>query len=128
MATDVISTTVKLSVKNGNFSFDRAIGPLKWDQTNPGGSVPGTINLASGVDTALDLSALTQPTWAIVRNIEPEGTGGRIQVGPESGGAIVPFLSLAPGAANLIFLDPAVTVRANAVGGAYALQFEALEE
>lgn len=123
-----VTVEARLKSTVNNFHFDRKIGPLKFDQATEGGGNPGTVNLTAGVDTALDLSALTTPTWAILRNVSADGTGSKIQVGPDSGGAIVPLIEVEDGQpSGPIRLVPGVTVRAQAIGVDASLQFEALE-
>jgi hypothetical protein len=66
-------------------------GSVEYEALTGAGS-PGVVIVSSG-DTPVDLSAVTTPYMAIVTNHDTEKT---VEVGVESGGAFVSFMTLAP--------------------------------
>jgi len=118
---DEIRTTAGVTYTNGNHTLNFAQVSKTITQTTAGGSsVTQTIG-TSEEDIALgDIT----PGLVMLRNLD--GTN-YIQLGPKSGGAMIPMLKISAGqTAGPFVLDSAVTMRAVANTAACKLQVYAL--
>lgn len=114
-----------LSVANGNDREELKTGPniVYANQTTPGSTKPTQLIGTSEEDIVL--TDITTPGWVEILNLD---STNYCQLGPKSGGSMIPFLKLLPGkTAGPFYLDDSVTMRAKANTAAVRLKFLACE-
>lgn len=118
-----INATVR--VENGNLKYDFIPGQLQADQTTArrGGHIQ-TIGTASA--EVLSFGDVSSPSLCILRNIDSTNF---VTVGPQNGTTsdMEPTLKLAAGRFAVLWLDPSVTLMAQADTAAVDLQVDVFE-
>lgn len=102
----------QLSLRVTKDAFDdQLFASVSADQTGIGGGNPGVVDigLSDEAITAGDLA--TTQGHAVIRNLDATNY---VEIGPESGGVIVPTIKLKPGEFAYLPLVPNVTLRARA--------------
>lgn len=109
---DEITITMNISVKNGNFTYDRNLR-LVIDQANVGGANPGKVNVGT-TSEAISLPDITSAGWCYVQNLDATNfvNWGAAESGSASIMASVGKLK--PGEAALFRMDPSTTLRMQA--------------
>lgn len=97
-------------------------GAIKFNQTTPGAFQ--TVVATSTTDTALTLSGITTPGWVMFLNLDATNN---IDIGPTSGGAIVPMITLKPKQAAVLYAKSSVAFRHQASAGTPKLQVKVWE-
>ena len=92
------------------------------DQATAGGGQPGTVAVTTS-DAAISIRGITTPRMAYFRNLGDNP----VDIGPTSGGAIVPFARLLPGEAMVVPLKPSVALRAQTTTSTSTLEIVVLE-
>lgn len=77
----------------------------------PGGGVPGFIEIGTGDEVIYSTGDLTALGIMVIENIDPTNY---FDIGPDSGGAIVPFIRVLPGESYAFRLTPGIIVRGQA--------------
>lgn len=114
--------TAKIQDINGNLIIKHLPDPFFVTQTTAG-AVQGCISIPTS-DTVITLTGIATSGWAFFCNTDATNY---IELGPTSGGAIVPFARLYPGEKCVIRLTPAIVLRAIAHTGAVRLQYTIFE-
>jgi len=112
-----ISVQGTLTVRNGYLYRQHTPGRISVDQATLGG-----YNAVLSIGTSEEAIALTDVAnagWAYFRNLDEDNF---VEIGPTSGGAIVPFIRLEPGEYAICRLTPAVALRAQADTAAVKLE------
>jgi len=104
-----ITIDATMRVLNGN--FEETIGPRHTQETQNAQGADGGIRTIGTSEETISLTDLSSPGRAWLENLDETNY---VQVGPDSGGSMVPFLRLDPGQANLLTLEPGVTLKAKA--------------
>lgn len=117
-----INISVNLQVNKGDFTFNRQ-KQITVDQSGTGGGNPGTLSIGTS-DTAVTFTGLTTPKYCFVQNLHASQT---VDVGPDSGGAIVDLITLASGEIALFPLHASTTLRMQASGASTPVLVEAIE-
>lgn len=123
---DEIQVSARLRVSNGNFLFNQSSGLKLFDQSAVGGGNPGTVNIGTS-DEPISLGDISTPGWAYFLSMEAEG-GNYVEIGPDSGGSIVPMLRLEPGEFALMRLAPGVSLRGQADTAAVDVLIQVMED
>lgn len=76
--------------------------------TNPGGGLPGLVEIGTVDEVVYSTGDITKLGLMSVENVDPTNF---FDVGPDSGGAIVPFVRLKPGESYVFRLVPGITIR-----------------
>lgn len=118
-----ISLTVNMQVSNGNFRTSFTPGTIQVDQAAIGGHMP--IVSVGTTEEVLGFGDIGTLGYMALRNLD--GTN-YVDIGPESGGAMVPIIRLEAGNVAVMRLKPGITVRAQANTAAVKLQVVALED
>lgn len=120
-----IRINCRVNVLNADAAFDKEA--LKTNstfvQTGVGGPSPGRVSLTTS-DTLISLSGMTTPGYGTITNHDATNY---IEIGPASGGALVPFQKILPGMSLPIYLAAGVVLRAKAVGGTCVCSFDIYE-
>lgn len=119
-----ISITARMSVSNGNLKLNMGGTTQKFDQTTAKGGNPGTVNIGTS-DEAISLGDISSAGWAYFRNLD---TTNYVEIGPTSGGALVPFLRLEAGEEAVLRLTPSVALRGQANTAACNVMIAVLED
>lgn len=118
-----ISVTAKLVVTNGGFRQTFDTGTLRRDQTAVGAHGPIlSIGTSEEVISAGDVTTLG---YVCFRNLDATNY---VDIGPESGGALVGLIRLEPSDVALFRLKPGVTIRAQANTAAVKVQMLLLQD
>ena len=117
-----ITIAAQLVARKGNFSFTRQTN-RQVDMTGDGGGNPGKLNIGTG-DTVVTFTGLTTPRYCWIENLDGTNT---VDVGPESGGAIVDLITLKPGEFAVLPLHASAVLRLQASGADTPVLVEALE-
>ncbi len=120
---DEITVTAALRCSNGDFRLDVNPGSVQIDQAIAAGGNPGTVSIGT-VDTAISFTGLTTPGYVWMRNLD--GTN-YVDIGPDSGGTMVPCLRLKAGEVALFRLSAGVTLKGKAHTAACLVQIHALD-
>lgn len=119
-----IRGSLQLQIDKTNFQFQRSVS-LNFDQTGDGGGNPGTLTIPTS-DTAVTLTGITTPGWAIFRNLDATNY---VDFGPDSGGAIVPFGRMEAGEPACFRLQPSgLTLRMQANTASCRVEIEVMED
>lgn len=121
---DEISVAVRLSVTKGNLKLAYGGTTQKVTMSGSKGGNPGTVNIGTS-DEAISLGDISSAGYAYFRNLD---TTNYVEIGPTSGGALVPFLRLAPGKEATLPLTPSVALRGQANTAACNVLIAVLEE
>lgn len=106
MAEEIIYD-LSLRLTNGFLHDEQVPGALLANQATPG--VAGDTQIIGfSADEIITSGDLVVPRWAYFRNCDPTN---KINIGPTSGGVIVPFIQLLPGEIACLPLYPAVVAR-----------------
>lgn len=119
-----IQVSARLRVANGNFNIAQSTGLQAFDQSSAGGGNPGTVNIGTS-DEAISLGDITNAGWAFFQNLD--GTN-YVEIGPDSGGSIAPFLRLEPGEFALMRLIPSISLRGQANTAAVDVLIQVMED
>ena len=122
---DEINLAFTISVSNGNFFYDRT-ETIIMDQATASGANPGVVNVgtASGGEV-IALGDIATEGVGVIKNLD---TTNFVEVGPESGGVIVPLLKFKPGEGFPLRLSPGQVYRARADTGVCKLLVHILED
>lgn len=101
-----ISARLEWTVSNGNFSDSMTLGPTSITQTTEGGGNPGYVNIGTSEED-ISFGDVT-PRFVLIENLD--GTNF-LKYGPKSGGAMIAFGRVAPGAFALLEMAASVTLR-----------------
>jgi hypothetical protein len=99
-----------------------ATGAVRFNQATAG--MFETVVATSTTDTALTLSGITTPGCVMFMNLDATNN---IDIGPTSGGAIVPIMTLKPRQAAVFFGKSTVAFRHQASAGTPKLQVKVWE-
>lgn len=117
-----LTVNIQAGLVNGNLREDFNFGPLRYDQ-----AVVGAYSSAINVGTSEEVVAtgdIGTFGYAFFRNTDATNY---VDVGPESGGAMVGFLRIKAGQVAGMPLKPGITIRAQANTGAVKLFMLLLE-
>lgn len=121
-----VSVTCSIQAKDQDSGWDSGRtgqSQLSFEQANPGGGVPGTLEVpTAGVD--VDLSALTQQGWARLQNLDDTNI---VQHGPKPGATFYPYGRMKPGEPAEFRLDPGATLHLKADTAACLVQVLVME-
>lgn len=118
-----ITITLSASVANAYFKSSFQPGSIQLNQTAIGGHMP--IVSVGTSEEALTFGDISTLGYMALRNLD---TTNYVDIGPESGGAMVPMVRLKAGNVAIMRLKPGITVRAQANTAAVKLQVWALED
>jgi hypothetical protein len=108
-----ISLTIVATCRNGTAPYQLyttfAPGTVTIDQATKGAE--RTVFLRTTSDVALSLSSLTSLGLTAFKNLD---TTNYVDIGPDSAGAIVPFIRLKAGEVAILRLKPGITWRTQA--------------
>jgi len=104
-----IAYTIALACTKGNSVESQNPGRLTADQATQG--VAGDIQIIGTSDEIIAYGDLVAPRWAYLRNLD---TTNYVDIGPTSGGAIVPMVRLKAGEACVFPLSASVVLRGQA--------------
>lgn len=123
---DEIKVQASIEITNNNFRLPKyGASILQINQNNPGGGVPGTVEIPVA-DTLVDLSALTVLGFCWIQNID---ANNYVTYGPDSGGgALVPFGRIRPGENAIWRFEPGVLLRMLANTAPVEIQIVANED
>lgn len=129
MANEVTFRT-ELNIAAGNLAY-RASANFQTDMDGRLGPSPGAF-VAPLAGTAVDLSALSQPGFCVLRNL---GEEGYVEVGISDGTEFYPFMELLPGETFTVrlsrflgkSLDDSLSGTASYDGGTYSLFVKAVD-
>ncbi len=116
-----ITATFTLSVTNGGITGKQQLS-IKPDQATKGvlcrsQSIPTS-------DTVITLTGITAPRWVSIINKDATNF---IDIGPTSGGAIVPMIRLKPGEGCPFPIKPTTVLRGQADTGAVVIEVQLIE-
>lgn len=118
-----ITITLSASVANSYFKSSFQPGSIQLNQTAIGGHMP--IVSVGTSEEALTFGDISTLGYVALRNLD---TTNYVDIGPESGGAMVAMIRLKAGNVAIMRLKPGITVRAQANTAAVKLQVWALED
>lgn len=118
-----ITITLSASCANGYFKSAFQPGSIQLNQTAIGGHGP-VVSVGTS-EEALTFGDISTLGYMALRNLD---TTNYVDIGPESGGAMVPMVRLKAGNVAIMRLKPGITVRAQANTAAVKLQVWALED
>ncbi len=123
---DEITVSTSLSVENGNYSFQRLITGLTFDQSAKGGQ-GGIQNIGFAADEAIDVGDVTTVGWCIFRNLDDTNF---VEVGIEVAATFEPMIRIEPGETALFRLsqDAGATLYAQADTAAVDLEYYLAED
>jgi hypothetical protein len=102
-----ITINGSLAVTNGISVESYNPGQLRANQATVGAHGP-TVAVPAA-DTVISFGSLVTPRWIMFRNLDPSNY---VQIGPESGGAMVPMIRLQAGEVSQpIPLEPGIVLR-----------------
>lgn len=104
-----ITVSLSVGVANGSFKDRFAPGTYTVDQAAVGGGNPGEVD----VGTSEEDIAFGDVTPGLVCLQNLDGTN-YVEYGPKSAGSMILFGRLKPGQSHVLYLAPAVTIRAKA--------------
>lgn len=104
-----ISYNISLSCAKGFESEAFKPGALAADKATIGAE--GNTQIIGTSDEVVSFGDLAAARWCALRNLD---TTNYVDIGPESGGAIVPLIRLKPGEACLFPLKPSAVLRGQA--------------
>lgn len=116
-----ITYTAELSLKNGEFIIQDNDSGDTVTQVTANGTIVSVACTTS--DTAITISGITAPRWCKIKNAGSVS----VKVGPTSGGAIVPMITLEAGERAVMPLTPSVALRCQTASGTTKLLITALE-
>ena len=119
----VISLVAKLNATHGQFRAQFSPNDLRVVQDNIGAHAP-VLSIGTSAET-VSVGDVGTLGWAIFQNLD--GTN-YVDVGPDSGGSLVPFLRLEPGEWAVLRLKPGITIKAQANTAAVKLQVMIFED
>lgn len=108
-----IEVVALLRCTNGDFVVPQLGTPFYIDQQVAGGNIPGMVNVGLSI-VEVDLSDLTSPGQAWIKNVGEHGTGTGspiVTYGPMSGVNLIPFGELREGDQALFRLTSVYTPR-----------------
>lgn len=118
-----ISVTTKLTLTNVAYKETFDPGVIRVTQSAIGGHAPVlSIGTSEEVISAGDVTTLG---WLCLQNLD---TTNYVEVGPESGGALVGFLRLKAGESAMMRLKPGITIRAQANTAAVKVKMLLLQD
>lgn len=106
---DEISLNMRADIRNGKFFDQFLFSSGLFDQVAQGG-FKNVINIGTS-DESLTIPEVASFGLAVFQNLDEDNY---VEIGPDSGGSIVPFLRLRPGQPGLMWLSPSITIRAQA--------------
>lgn len=106
----------------GSLKAQFSTGAVKFNQTTAGAFE--TVVATSTTDTALTLSGITTPGCVMFMNLDATNN---IDIGPASGGAIVPMLTLKPKQSAVLWAKSTAGFRHQASAGTPKLQVKVWE-
>lgn len=119
---DELTVNIQASLVNGNLREDFNFGPLRFDQSTLG-SYSSTVNVGTS-EEVIATGDIGTFGYAFFRNTD---AANYVDVGPESGGAMVGFLRIKAGQVAGMPLKPGITIRAQANTAAVKLKMLLLE-
>ena len=105
-----IKASVRLSVTKGNLKLAYGGTTLAEDMAGSKGGNPGTVNIGTSAEL-ISLGDITSAGYCYIRNLDATNY---VEIGPTSGGALVPMLRLKAGQEALMPLTPSVALRGQA--------------
>lgn len=121
-----IQVTINATCRNGTAPYQLnttfAPGTVTINQTTKGAE--RTVFLRTTSDVALSLASLTSLGLTAFKNLD---STNYIDIGPESGGAIIPFVRLLAGEVGIIRLKPGITIHTQANTASVRLEVWALD-
>jgi hypothetical protein len=115
-----ITVTASLVVLNGSLSISRSL-TKQVNQSVAFGGGPGTVAIGTAAGgEVVPFTDYTAKGYCLIIN---NSAANFVQVGPESGGAIVPLLQIGPQEFNLVSFAPTAVVRAMADTASCNVQF-----
>jgi len=118
-----ITLTASLAVSNGSYKDSMTPSTLKINQTNQLG-LSGSKSFSTS-DTAFTTTGLTTLGLMMIQNLDPTNY---IDIGPDSGGAIIPFIRLKAGEFAVFRLKPGITFRTQANTAAVICEWLLLDD
>jgi hypothetical protein len=115
-----IRVNLQANLVNGNLLDEFKPGQIAINQTTKTAFSP-TLTIGTS-EEALVFTDLTSLGCVGFRNLDPTNY---VDIGPESGGAMVPMIRLLPGEIAWMRLKPGITVRAQANGAPIKLRVHA---
>lgn len=106
---DEIRMNMRVNVNNENYVDSFILNQASYDQASIGGHKP--IIIVGTSEEVLSLGDIVTPGLCVFQNLDDTNY---VDIGPTSGGAIVPMIRLAAGRAALMWLNPSVTLRGQA--------------
>lgn len=104
-----IQAQFSFTLQNGDHSEHVEVNDFQDSQTGLGAHKP--ILSIGTVEEVVSFGDVTTPKYLFFRNLDDTNF---VQIGPESGGALVPLASPGPGQWGFLPLDPGVILRAKA--------------
>lgn len=118
-----ITLNVSMAVVNAKLKASFAPGTLQVTQAAVGGHFP-IISVGTS-DEAIDDGDVGTLGYVAFRNLD---STNYVDIGPDSGGAIVPMIRLEAGDVAIMRVKPGITMRAQANTAAVKLQMFLLED
>ena len=106
---DELAIQIAMRLQNGSLNINHNES-ISVDQTNARGGVPGTVTVGTS-EEVISTGDITTLGYAFIINLD---STNYVRFGPESGGAMVPFLRLKPGEFDILRLEPGITIRGQA--------------
>lgn len=107
-----LSITNSIQLTNGEIKGQGiVVSGTQFDQTG-NGYQSGSLTLSAGVDTVVPVNELTTPGLWVIQHA---GSAGTLEIGPESGGVIVPLDKLKPGEVASGRIKSGVVLRVQAI-------------
>lgn len=98
-----IRVSASLQITNGNFSDSISLSNKQFDQANPGGGNPGTIEIGT-TEESVSFTQLGTEGWLFMQNLD---TTNYVRIGFATG---VYGIRLEPGEFSLFRLEPSATL------------------
>lgn len=101
-----ITGKLEFTVENGSFQDSLSLGPFSITQTTEGGGNPGYVAVGTSEED-ISFGDVT-PRFVIIENLSDTNF---LKYGPKSGGSMIAFGRVAPGAWCLLEMAASVTLR-----------------
>ena len=115
-----LNITARISNDEYRFQFEKSA-----QFTQDGRAGDNGVHTITTTEAVVPLPKITTPGWVFFHNLDQDNY---VTVGPESAGAMVPFLKIQPREFGAFRLDPSVVLRAQANTASVPLQLDVQED
>ena len=119
---DEIQVNARVQITNSGYTDQWVFPSTRFDQSAVGAHNP-IIDVGTS-EEVISQGDVSTPGMVIFQNLD---STNYVEIGPESGGSLVPFIRLNAGEFALLWLTPSVTLRAQANTASVKLMMRLME-